>query len=445
MKKVSSLLVIIFIIIVSTVFTGCSGDTDSEFLNDDAIVLVKNLASEDYASSISEHKYSLVMSLLTNEKVITQIWTTLLNNYGNYVTIYDVDGGSESLNYSATVKIAFQKKCINFKVSYNNIGKISGLHYGTNTDSPSDYGAKPEILPEGIAEKDFTFGLKGLELPATLSYPTNNNGTYPVVILVHGSGPNDKDESIGEQAPFKDIAHALAQQGIAVFRYDKRTLVHGDKFADSDTAYEETVEDAVLASEFIKANDDIHQSEVYILGHSLGAMLIPMIASYSDVDGYIMMAGPITPLHELMLYQYEYIYNLDNKMSFNERMSMVKTQNDVEKIRNINESSDMNEKIFGAAIPYWLYLKNYDMIEMAKNITDPLLIMQGEGDYQVPMEEFNTIKASLSYMNNVEFVSFEGLSHLFTQSGDPPSPEDYNQPNHVEQIVIDDIAEFVNK
>lgn len=432
---------LIFFLLIAMILSGCQGDVKSDYLHEDALQLVDEMAAGDFTSAVENHRYSITMSILTGENTLKQIWSSLIQNYGDYIQSYHVKGQSEGTGYAAYVQIAFQRKCIDLKFSYNHLGKITGIHFSTNADSPKDYGATSDV-PKGIIEENYIFGLDGLELPATLSYPIDIDAPYPVVILVHGSGPNDRDENILAQAPFRDIAHGLADEGIAVFRYDKRTFVHGQQFTSDDTPYEETIEDAVLAYEFVRDRAEIDASRIYILGHSLGGLLMPEIAARTNADGYIMMAAPVTKLYDLMLYQYEYIYNLDGNLSIQEKMALTSTTNEVEKIRELTEFSDQSIQILGAHVPYWLYFKEYDMLSSARNIQSPLLIMQGESDYQVPLEEFNMIRSSLGDMDNVDFISYPGLSHLFTLAGDPPSPDDYSQPYHVDDAVIVDIADF---
>ncbi len=109
-------------------------------------------------------------------------------------------------------------------------------------------------LPSNVMEESITFGSEEYPLTGALTFPKDGSD-YPVVILVHGSGPNDMDETIGPNSPFKDIAYALSEQGIGVLRYNKRTLEHTNKVikeAESLTVYEETIDDVVYAYNYLK-------------------------------------------------------------------------------------------------------------------------------------------------------------------------------------------------
>ena len=109
--------------------------------------------------------------------------------------------------------------------------------------------------------------------------PSLPNGVEnaPVAILVHGSGPQDRDESFGPNRPFRDLAAGLATKGIAVLRYDKRTKRYPESFADlkNPTVKEETVDDVSSAIEYLKYRPEIDGRRITVIGHSLGGMLAP--------------------------------------------------------------------------------------------------------------------------------------------------------------------------
>ena len=142
-------------------------------------------------------------------------------------------------------------------------------------------------------------------------------GPFPVVILVHGSGPSDRNEQIGPNLPFMDLASQLAEQGIAVLRYDKRTYLYGAQMSELEhlTVQEETIDDVVAAVEFLKTRNTILNDQIYIAGHSLGGYLIPRIAQQTpDVAGYILLAAPARPIEDLVLEQTQYILSLEKEL-----------------------------------------------------------------------------------------------------------------------------------
>ena len=132
-------------------------------------------------------------------------------------------------------------------------------------------------------------------------------------MLVHGSGPNDRDETLGPNKPFRDLAWGLADRGIAVLRYDKRTSVYGGKMAGNKnlTVREETIDDALLAVKLLRGRPDIDPKRIFILGHSLGGMVAPRIgADDPSLAGLIILAGATRPLPDVAREQLEYIASL---------------------------------------------------------------------------------------------------------------------------------------
>lgn len=306
----------------------------------------------------------------------------------------------------------------------------------------------PDItLPENIEEREITFGKKGWELPGILTTPKGDD-KFPVVILVHGSGPNDRDETIGPNKPFRDIAWGLAQKGIASIRYDKRTNVYGKKMASDPnlTVYEETVEDAVQAELFVQMNSNFICEGTYILGHSLGGYLIPRIAQESEASGYIIVAGPVTPLEDLMVEQVTYIGNLDGSLSKDEERTIKAYEIMRDNIKSLTKDSKLAPfQLVNAPASYWLDLKDYRPAELAKDMESPLLILQGERDYQIPMREFELWQQALEDKKNVTFKSYAGLNHLLMYGTEKSSPEEYNVPGRVDQRVIDDISIWIEE
>ena len=153
-------------------------------------------------------------------------------------------------------------------------------------------------------------------LNGKLTFPNQQNGLLPAVVLVHGSGPSDMDEKIGENAPFKDLAEGLSEKGIAVIRYDKRTFVYGKEMRNDTglSVKEETIEDALLAADILRKDLRIDAKKIFIIGHSMGGMLAPRIdAEGGGFAGIIIMAGSPRKLEEIIMDQNDQVLNSLNR------------------------------------------------------------------------------------------------------------------------------------
>jgi len=253
-------------------------------------------------------------------------------------------------------------------------------------------------------------------------------------VLVHGSGPNDRDESVGGVRVFRDLAEGLASRGIAVLRYDKRTRVYPKQCATDPnfTMTRETVDDAVVAAALLRAQPAIDPRGVFVLGHSQGGYMMPRIMQADPkLAGAIVMAGSVRPIEELIVEQTEYLSRLHGEPT-------AEQQSQLDAIRK-----DPWRVLPGVGEKYKADLKDYNAPAVAAASPVPMLILQGERDYQVRMKDYELWKSGLAHKKNVTMHSYPKLNHLFVAGDGPSTPEEYEQPGHVAAEVIDEIARWV--
>ncbi len=357
------------------------------------------------------------------------------------------------------VTCLFDNGSIDIKLVYNVDRKISGLWF-VPTQAPEDAGITgdasgaeagppPYVDRSAFEESDVTVGSGEWELPGTLSMP-KGVGPFPAVILVHGSGPNDRDETIGPNKPFRDIAWGLASRGIAVLRYDKRTKTHGMRMVtggDMLTVKEETIDDAAAAVRLLARTKRVDPGRIFLLGHSLGGMLAPRIAAEEPrLAGLIVIAGAARPLEDLMIEQYRYIFSLDGEISGQEQTQLDTLAAQAARVKNPALSADTPASLlpFGVSAPYWIDLQSYDPVKTARTLKIPMLILQGERDYQVTMEDFARWR-SLLPSSRLECKSYPRLNHLFMQGEGKSVPDEYGTAGHVDAEVIGDIAGWIER
>jgi dienelactone hydrolase len=394
-----------------------------------------------------EEQFTAEMKAALPSGRLAAIWTGLQTQAGTFKGC-----GSDT----RLVKIAdkqmvitpcdFERAKVDVQFAFDNAGRISGLVFRPAANAAVSYTLPSYANPSSYAETETTIGSGEWALPATLTVPAGT-GTVPAVILVHGSGPNDRDETVGASKPFKDLATGLASRGIAVLRYDKRTRVHAAKVAAlrDFTVNQEVIEDVIEAVKASRAQPTIDPARVFVLGHSLGGMLVPRIATADPtIAGLIVMAGPARPLEEAIVAQSRYIAGADGTISPDEQQGLDQAAALADSVRTLKpEDAKSGRMISGAPASYWLDLRGYDPPSAAMGVKRPMLILQGDRDYQVNPEEFAKWKTALGSRRDVTFRSYAALNHLFIAGTGPSLPAEYQVPGHVAEDVIRDIATWI--
>lgn len=273
------------------------------------------------------------------------------------------------------------------------------------------------------------------ELGGTLTLPKSGAGPYRAVVLVQGSGPSDRDETIAANKPFKDLAEGLAAAGIATLRYDKRTFSYGKDYVGKPiTMNEEVIDDALSAVELLAARSDIDQKKIFVVGHSLGALLAPEIGSKSKlVAGVVCLAPPARKPWEILPQQFEYLGAPPEKIAEMKR--------DFADIR----SGKAKGVVMGAPVAYWKEWASKDGVAMAKKLKKPVLVLRGSRDYQVIDEDFAAWKKGLAQVPGAEVIELPNLNHLFIEGEGKSLPAEYARPGHVAPVVLEQLSRFVNR
>jgi dienelactone hydrolase len=282
-------------------------------------------------------------------------------------------------------------------------------------------------------------------LPATLTLP-RGAGPFPAVVLVHGSGAHDRDETIGANAPFRDIAHGLAERGIAALRYEKRTRRHPELLSDALlTIDRETTHDALLAVARLRQVRAIHPGRIFVLGHSQGGMLAPRIAARApDVAGVILLAAPARPLLDLLVEQHRRIDLLDDGV-INDAEQLV-LRRLVEGIRAIRAGYELpaSRLPMGLSARYWRSVDAVDPVAEAAAIPQPMLLLQGGRDLQVVAADWLRWRRAFADTPRVTFVHYETLNHLGIAERGPASTRSYQVPGRVSADLLDDVALWID-
>lgn len=287
-------------------------------------------------------------------------------------------------------------------------------------------------------------------LNGILSLPDDLSEKVPAVVMVHGSGSSNMDEKVMKLTPFKDLAEGLCRYGIASLRYDKRTFVHGRKMLKKTiTVKEETIDDALMAIEILKNDQRIDKDRIYILGHSMGAMLSPRIdAEGGDAKGLIMMAGTPYRLEDIVIRQLKQASQSSSLMKLIGKLELRIFGKKFDNLYQLSEEEAMKKKFAGSTTLYYFQeMGRKTAADYLLESDKPVLIMQGGKDFQVLADDdFAKFKTILAGRPNTVFRLYPELNHCFVQamySDILKVSKEYSTERHISDEVIKDIADFI--
>jgi Lysophospholipase len=390
-----------------------------------------------YNDSSKEFKQKITLSTLQkgwNESILVLTGKPVKSiscTYAKQNNIYILQDTIEGTLFNILITLQYDKKEKPLAIRTNIIPK----------DPP-----KPQTTDKW---QEFPVTVGDMKLPGMLTVPRGVEKP-PVVILVQGSGASDMNESIGAapNRPFEDIAHGLADQGVATLRYNKRNYQYlGDP--SGDTIEWEELNDAAAAAKMLSTDTRIDTNRIYLLGHSLGGMMAPKITSDNpEIKGFISMAGTLRTYQEISLDQMKALINETPSLTEQQKNDYL-TQHEANLERTKTYDDGGTNFILGIPTNYWRSLNAIDSVSIVKNLTVPMLILQGSADFQISADKDYTLwQSTLKDRTNVTYHLYEGLSHLFMPNQllpehSIPNASVYNAPNHIEPQVITDIATWV--
>lgn len=351
----------------------------------------------------------------------------------------------ETINGSSVVssRLQFGMMALDARVVFDANNTVSGFWIVPAGSAPAATTRKVDFAN---SERELVIGKDTVPLPATLTLP-KGQGPFPAVVLVHGSGPHDRDERIGPNKPFLDLGQGLAERDVAVLRYEKRTKVHPDLFATGGfTVNDETVDDALAAVNLLRTQKEIDPKRIFVVGHSLGALMGPRIGQRDEtIAGLILLAAPASKLEDIVVRQTGYLARLQGQDAAALAKALAEIEPQRQAVKHLDaEASNKAPLLLGLPASYWLDLNSYDPIATARSIQQPILLLQGGRDYQVTAaNEFSQWRKAFASNPRFELIEYPTLGHAFMPGNDPPGPKDYEVPAHVDAKVLDDIAAWI--
>lgn len=385
------------------------------------------------------------------EQLLQTYWVSNTTVYGSPAQLLMLNQEETVVHNNAMLGYATpQQTPFSIIIRFDDTGKIddlylpylpSGAYQKPSYDNPAQYVERQVVVGEGEHS-----------LPGTLTLP-KGKGPFTAVVLVHGSGPSDRDESTGAYKPFRDLAAGLAAQRIAVLRFEKRTYERTLQSALNPqfTIKDESVDDALAAVKVLQQQPEVNAAQIFVLGHSQGGMLVPRIVQQDSADaiaGAIVMAGPSEPLEDLLLTQYQQAAErakqagqptdtLDRQIQIWEQQMVM--------LKDPQYSVTHIPKNFAVQNPVWWFdFRNYYAGELAKDQDTPMLIMQGENDFQVGPGQLEGWKKALAARTDVSYKLYPKLNHFFVSVDQPSTGAEYALPGNISDQVISDIADWLN-
>ncbi len=417
-----------------------TGDATPKSFDDRARELVAKLASHDFAGV--EQAFDDTMRAALPKEKLEATWLQIEKSAGAFGKLDSIEAQEKDGLHVMLCKAAFAHAPLVLRVVFDGQGRVTGLLVMPG-DTAAAWQPPPYAKLDSFEERPVTVGASPA-LPGTLSVPKGAK-SFPVVVLVHGSGPNDADETIGALKPFKDLAFGLASRGVAVLRYEKRT--HASP-AGVRTEKEEVDDAAHAAVALAHGTPGADPKRVVLLGHSQGGFLAPRIAKADPlIRAVVILAGSTRPLQDSLVAQAKYFVSLapDNAeaQKFVEKAQRFKVAVEKKDLK----ADAMVETPFGNSMPgeYFLAVRDYQAPRVAATLGIPMLVLQGERDYQVTVaDDFAAWRSALGSRKNVTLRTYPALNHAFAAGSGPPSPAEYQNPAHVDEKVVGDIASWIN-
>ncbi|MFC7301425.1 DUF3887 domain-containing protein [Cognatiluteimonas weifangensis] len=408
-----------------------------------ATALLDRLDAGDYAAA--EALLTAQMAAAVPAERLQAVWESLPAQAGPAQGRGKVQASAADGATLVTVPLHYANAELIAKIAVTADGKVAGFRV-----QPAQAAASAPVAPvpadAGFSEREIAIGDGERALPATLALP-DGDGPFPAVVLVHGSGPHDRNETVGPNRPFLDIARGLAAQGIAVLRYDKRSKVRPQDYADGKlTIDSETTDDAVLAVQALHAVPEVDDARVFVLGHSQGGMLAPRIAAYAfeagaPVAGLVLFAAPARKLLDIIVEQNRRLAVLDDAHTSDEEHAAIDVLR--AQVRDIRGGGEVAATPLNLPAGYWRSTDAVDAVTEAQAVALPMLVLQGAQDIQVVDADWQRWKGAFHADPAVAFKLYDGLNHLGIAVDGEPGLGQYAVPGHVDPRLVADVAAWI--
>ena len=401
-------------------------------------LLIESMAAGEFDRALEQFAPNAQGQLSAG--ALEAVWLALTNVGGPFQEIRGTEETTQSGFDAVDATLGFERSDHVLRVLLGDEFAPVGMVVNDEYEQPA------YVDTDAFREEEITLETDDCLMGATVTVPEDEEDV-PGVVLVHGSDPvgaADRNlEQIGSQV-FRDLAEGLSTRGVAVLRYDRRTIACPNTVPPSEYTLDRvSVNDALFALDRIRGVDGVDTDQIGVVGHSLGGLAVPRILDRDEgLAAGIGMAAPARSFHEIFVDQYEHLATVGGFEW--ERMANAYEQwrDRIDRIREGDYSP--GDTVLGYPGALWDSLDEYDHIATARDVDQPLLFLQGERDYQVTVaDDFQLWQDELADRPDTEFQRYEGLNHVFQPGTGPSVPGEYAVRNSLDGAVVEDIAGFL--
>jgi pimeloyl-ACP methyl ester carboxylesterase len=371
-------------------------------------------------------------------------WTAALAEHGPLTAV-----GTPARDGGVTrIPLTFEHGQLTLLVTMSDAGQLGGLQLApASAAEPVEPWQPPSYVDtSSFGERDVTLGSGPLAVGGTLSTP-RRPGRFPAAVLLGGSGPNDRDETIARNKPLKDLAWGLASRGVAVLRFDKVTHAHPAEVTRDPhfTVADEYLPAASAAVALLR--DDAAVERIHLVGHSLGGTIAPRVAAREPaVRGLVLLAAGAQPLHWAAVRQFRHLASIHPASASEATIEAITRQATMVDSPDLSVDTPSSELPLGVPASYWLDLRSYDGPATAAALDMPIFIAQGGRDYQATVaDDLARWQAALAGRPDVTTHVYDADNHLFFPGSGPSTPDEYEPVQHLDPDVVADVARWLTR